>query len=174
MERTSAPPKRAAGTAPRRNARDGDRDNAPVYREPFEPTRRMDRAALLQQTASTRKRSFSDGRGGGGSDMHTGSRIAMYIFVIVMLALLFTQVTRLAQIAQFSKQITSLKSDIRTMIGDNSNKSVRLNMQRDINRVREEAIYKLGMIQPEEGQIRIVTMIIPSVDVQQQTAMSGG
>ncbi len=100
------------------------------------------------------------------------SRMAMYTFVILALVLVFLQIGRLAQIAQNTKEIATLTASIREKKGDAGNLNMRLSMQRNIKRVHDEAIGRLGMIQPEDGQIRVISPGGPSTEVQQQTVMN--
>lgn len=98
------------------------------------------------------------------------SRLLMYITFVLIVALCFVQITRLANIAQNTKQISNLSTEIRRLASEKTTQLQRLSMQQNITRVREEAIYKLGMIQPEDGQIRVVSLNGHSANTQTRTA----
>ena len=100
--------------------------------------------------------------------------LCMYLFIAVLLGCLFTQISALAKITQNAKWIATIQTDIHEMRGESGNLTVRLGMQQNINRVRDEAIYRLGMVQPQAGQIRVVAMNVPTGNLQMQTAYSGG
>ncbi len=86
------------------------------------------------------------------------SKALMYMTLTLLLTLMFVQIGRLAQIAGQTKQISSLSASIRQLNNEKANLEVRLSMQQNINRVRDEAVYKLGMIHPDEGQIRVISL----------------
>lgn len=100
------------------------------------------------------------------------SRAAMYLFMALALTLVFLQIGQLAQMAQNTKEIASLSSGIREKKGDAGNLNMRLSMQRNIKRVYDEAVGRLGMIQPEDGQIRVISPVGHSTEIQQQTVMN--
>jgi len=98
------------------------------------------------------------------------SRVLMYLTVALLMALLFVQVGRLAQIASQAKRISTLQASIRELQNEKGNLQVRLSMQQNPTRVLEEAIYRLGMIRPEDGQIRVITPIGGAFTARTQTA----
>lgn len=154
---------------------DGAQRSGPRHRKPSRPQmdgRRYaqpypERAAGQPQAAARPARK---------QELNTSSvsRILMYAFVALLLTLSFVQIGRLAQIAAQTKKISSLTASIREMQNEKSNLTVRLSMQQNINRVRDEAVYNLGMIHPEDGQIRVVSLNGHSVNALTQTADSGG
>ncbi|MDL2206156.1 cell division protein FtsL [Eubacteriales bacterium OttesenSCG-928-N13] len=97
------------------------------------------------------------------------SRILMYATIALALMLVFMQISRLAELAGQTKQIATLVTGIRELQNERNNLEVRLSMQQNINRVRDEAVYKLGMIQPEEGQIQVVSLNGYSAPAPMQT-----
>lgn len=98
------------------------------------------------------------------------SRVLMYCTLALALALVFTQIGRLAQIAGQTKQISALTSNIRELQNEKNNLQVRLSMQQNINRVRDEAVYNLGMVRPDDEQIRVVSLNAHSANALTQTA----
>lgn len=101
------------------------------------------------------------------------NKALMYMTIALLMTLLFVQIGRLAQISGQTKQIAQLSNAIRELGNERSNLEVRLSMQQNINRVRDEAINKHGMVRPDNGQIRVVALG-QAATVRMQTAdMSG-
>lgn len=98
------------------------------------------------------------------------SKALMYLTVALLAVALFVQIGRLSAIAAQNKQISVLTSEIKSLESEKANLEVRLSMQQNINRVRDEAIYRLGMTRPEDGQIRVVSLNGYSVSTRTQTA----
>ena len=98
------------------------------------------------------------------------SKALMYLTVALLATALFVQIGRLSAIAAQNKQISVLTSEIKALESEKANLEVRLSMQQNINRVRDEAIYRLGMTRPEDGQIRVVSLNGYSVSTRTQTA----
>ncbi len=162
----------AAYSAPRRSSAQ-NQHRPPVRRfpmdAPFEPQRTAGRTTqrtqIAQPQASERaRREIKASR---------ASQFAMYVFLALLMALVFAQIGQLAQMAQNTKQISQLTSQIREKKGDAGNLNMRLSMQRNIKRVHDEAVGRLGMIQPQEGQIRVISPVGQSTEVQPQTVYSG-
>ena len=96
------------------------------------------------------------------------SRFLMYMTLAVLAACLFMQVNRYAQIAQRTKKISALVGQIQALESDKANLELRLSARENLKRVRDEAMYNLGMDYPQEGQVRVVS--IGTAAAQPQTA----
>ena len=97
------------------------------------------------------------------------SRFLMYMTLAVLAACLFTQVNRYAQIAQRTKRITALVGQIQALESDRANLELRLSARENLQRVRDQAMYNLGMDYPKEGQVRVVSAGVLTA-AQPQTA----
>ncbi len=86
------------------------------------------------------------------------NRLLMYLTLGVFILCLFLQVNRYAQIASQTKRISRLVNEIKQLENDKSNLTLRLSARENINRVREEAMYNLGMDYPTEGQVKVVAL----------------
>ena len=86
------------------------------------------------------------------------NRMLMYVTLGVLAACLFFQVNRYAQIASQKQPIVQLVNEIEQLETDKTNLELRLSARANINRVREEAMYNLGMDYPSEGQVRVITV----------------
>jgi hypothetical protein len=98
------------------------------------------------------------------------TRAMMYLTVMVLVAGLVMQVGRLAQIASSSKRISTLTTQIKELRGEKENLEVRLSMQQNLNRIRDEAIYKCDMGYPTEDQVRVVSLFGSGSEPLTQTA----
>jgi cell division protein FtsB len=86
------------------------------------------------------------------------NRFMLYLTAAVLVVGLVMQVGRLAQIASSSKRISTLTAELRDLRGEKENLEVRLSMQQNLDRIRDEAINKCEMTYPTEDQIRVVSL----------------
>lgn len=86
------------------------------------------------------------------------SRVMMYMTCLLLMVLMFVQIGRLAQIAAQTKRIVAINGSIREMDIERNNLEVRLNMQQDVNNVKKAAMNRLGMVYPEDSQIRVIAL----------------
>lgn len=98
------------------------------------------------------------------------SRLLMYMTLVVFMVCLFMQINRYAQLASQTKQISQLTAAIKQLDTDKSNLELRLSARENISRVRDEAIYNLGMNYPSEGQVRVIAFDTVSPDALSQIA----
>ena len=98
------------------------------------------------------------------------TRAMMYLTVAVLVLGLLLQVGRLAQIASSSKRISTLTTEIKDLRGERENLEVRLSMQQNLDRIRDQAINKCEMTYPTEGQIRVVALMGSGSEPLTQTA----
>ena len=157
-------------------ARDFRQDQAQIRPQEWpEPSRRQHRTPRRDEYVSPTRRdrqwTRSDPRPQRAS--FTANRLMLYLFLGVALVLVCAQLMTISDIVQNGKQISMLETSIRVKQGENENMNVRIDMQQNITRVRDEAMYRLGMESPIDGQIRVISLKRPSIDIQQQTAMSG-
>ncbi len=98
------------------------------------------------------------------------TRFMMYLTVVVLILGVVMQVGRLAQIASSSKRISTLTSEIKDLRGEKENLEVRLSMQQNLDRIRDEAINKCEMTYPSDDQIRVVSLMGSGSEPLTQTA----
>ena len=98
------------------------------------------------------------------------NRAMMYLTVAVLILGLVMQVGRLAEIASSAKRISTLTAEIKELRGERENLEVRLSMQQNLDRIRDQAINKCEMTYPTEGQIRVVALMGSGSEPLTQTA----
>jgi cell division protein FtsB len=98
------------------------------------------------------------------------ARFMMYLTVAVLIFGVVVQVGRLAQIASSSKRISTLTAEIKDLRGEKENLEVRLSMQQNLDRIRDEAINKCEMTYPSDDQIRVVSLMGSGSEPLTQTA----
>ena len=84
-------------------------------------------------------------------------RILMCVFAFVLLAGMVTQVTMLARITGQKKQIKAIEKQVRDLSANAENLELCLNQFKNLDRVSARAS-QLGMEQPNETQIRVVSL----------------
>lgn len=98
------------------------------------------------------------------------NRLLMYATLGVLVVCLFLQVNRYAQMAAQTKRISKLVNEIKQLETDRTNLELRLSARANIERVRDAAMYNLGMDYPDEGQVRVVTLTALHPEVRSQMA----
>jgi len=106
----------------------------------------------------------------GRLERNSVSRAMMYLTAALLVIGLVVQVGRLAQIASSAKRISTLTVEIKELRGEKENLEVRLSMQQNLNRIRDEAIYKCEMVYPAQDQIRVVSLLGSGSEPLTQTA----
>lgn len=86
------------------------------------------------------------------------NKVAIYCVVALIATMAFLQLNRLAEISLKSKQISRLNDEIKKINENYETNVLHLSMAQNINKVREDAIYKLGMEYATEDQIHVVTL----------------
>ena len=103
--------------------------------------------------AETRRRRARSVRG-----MSPASQAMMLLTCVVFVACLFVQIYRLSVITMQTKEIQKLTDQIEDLTSTQQNLEVRLSLQLNLQRIEDEAINKLGMVYPEEEQIRRIAI----------------
>lgn len=85
-------------------------------------------------------------------------RVLLLASAVMVVAFLFAQIWKLSVITGQSKQIALLRREITELSNRQESLQVQLNCAADISRVRDEAISRLNMQTPTDGQIRVVTL----------------
>ena len=86
------------------------------------------------------------------------SRALMFATIALVAVGLFIQISRTAAISAQSKEISQLRSAIQELTVEQQYLQITLSTRQNIDRVRDEAMGRLGMNYPVEGQVRVVTL----------------
>ena len=85
------------------------------------------------------------------------NRILVIVFAAVLFVGLFSQVAMVARLSGQAKVTRSVEREIRDLSANADNLNLSLNQFRSLDRVAMRA-RQLGMEQPSEGQIRVVSL----------------
>ena len=85
------------------------------------------------------------------------NRMLIMVFVAVLLIGAFSQVAMIARITGQNKRVRAVETEIRHLSANADNLNLSLNQFRSLDRVAMRA-QQLGMEQPAEGQIRVVSL----------------
>ena len=85
------------------------------------------------------------------------SRVLMIAFAAVLFVGLFSQVAMVARLSEQAKVSRSVEREIRDLNANVDNLNLSLNQYKSLERVALQA-ERLGMEQPAEGQIRVVSL----------------
>jgi len=96
------------------------------------------------------------------------SRILMLAVAVVLVAGLFAQITMLARISSQSKQVSRLEKEITELSANAENLELSINQYHNLENIAARA-QQLGMEQPDETQIRVVTVACGEEDTSIQT-----
>jgi len=86
------------------------------------------------------------------------NRRMLCVLSALMVLALFVYISRMATIAAGSKQISLLRQEISDLTSDAQYREISLAARQNLERVQYEAIYRLGMVYPQEGQIQMVSL----------------
>lgn len=86
------------------------------------------------------------------------SRRMLCVFSGILAVSLFVYISRMATISSQSKQISQLRAEISTLTSDKQYREISLSARQNLERVQYEAINRLGMVYPQEGQIQLVRL----------------
>mgnify|MGYP004733222855 CR=1 FL=1 len=86
------------------------------------------------------------------------SRRMLCVFSVLLVAALFVYISRMATISAAGKQISQLKRDISALTSDKQYREISLTARQNLERVQYEALNRLGMVYPGEGQIQMVRL----------------
>lgn len=84
------------------------------------------------------------------------SRRMLCVFSGLLALSLFIYISRMATISSQSKQISQLRGEISALTSDKQYREISLSARQNLERVQYEAINRLGMVYPQEGQIQLV------------------
>ena len=85
------------------------------------------------------------------------NRMLIMAFVAVMVVGAFAQIAMIARVTGQNKQVRAIEREIRDLSANADNLNLSLNQFRSLDRVAMRA-QQLGMEQPAEGQIRVVSL----------------
>ena len=78
--------------------------------------------------------------------------------VCVAVLCLFVYIARMAAIANGAKEISRIQTEIEQLVGEGQYLQVKLAARQDLDRVRDEAMGRLGMRYPREGDVRVISL----------------
>lgn len=84
------------------------------------------------------------------------NRRMLCLFSAMLVFSLFVYISRMASISAAGKQISQLKQEIGVLTSDKQYREISLTARQNLERVQYEAINRLGMVYPQEGQIQLV------------------
>lgn len=91
----------------------------------------------------------------------------------MLFAGLFMQITMLSRISSVSKQASALERETNALNREAVNLELRVNESHNLDRIAARA-QELGMVQPDETQIRAVRVEETDADTSTQTAGDSG
>ena len=101
---------------------------------------------------------------------HTNQMMTRLMIGLVTV-LLFVYIGRMASISASAKEISRIRQEITQLREEQQYLEVKLAARQDLDRVRDEAVGRLGMKYPEAGQVQIVSLGGYTVNVNPQTAL---
>ena len=85
-----------------------------------------------------------------------GSRNMLFLLGLVLVCSLFFHINRMSAIAAGAKEISALKREIATLTSDKQYREISLAARQNLERVQYEALNRLGMVYPGEGQVQVI------------------
>lgn len=101
------------------------------------------------------------------------SRFLLAVAAVVLFCGLFGQIALRAQISGQNKRIAAMKAEIKTLAANAENLDLNINQRHNLAEIGARAS-QLGMVQPDETQLRLVNLPAANGDTSTQTAYSGG
>ena len=80
------------------------------------------------------------------------------ITAVLIVIALFVHIGQLARLASVSKQIDALKKEIALLEEQHQYLQITLATRQDMDRVRDEATGRLGMIAPSDDKVRYISL----------------
>ena len=102
-----------------------------------------------------------------------GNRPWIALTAAVLFAGLFLQITMLSRISSVSKRASALESETARLNREAVNLELRVNEFHNLDRIAERA-QQMGMVQPDEAQIRAVRVEKTDADTSTQAAGASG
>ncbi len=84
------------------------------------------------------------------------SRNMLYLLGVVVVFSLFFHINRMSAIAAGAKEISALRREIASLTSDRQYREISLAARQNLERVQYEALNRLGMIYPQEGQVQVI------------------
>ena len=108
-----------------------------------------------------------------GVRRRSGNRLWIALTAVVLFAGLFLQITMLARISSVSKRASVLEKEASALNREAANLELRVNEYHNLDRITVRA-QELGMVQPDETQIRAVRVEETDADTSTQAAGISG
>ena len=86
------------------------------------------------------------------------NRIAFRATTALVVVCLFVYTSRMAAIAAGAKEISSIRQELTALREEQQYLEVKLAARQDLDRVRDEAVGRLGMRYPAEGEVIVVSL----------------
>ena len=102
-----------------------------------------------------------------------GNRLWIALTAAVMFAGLFLQITMLSRVSSVSKRASALEMETAALKREAANLELRVNELHNLDRIAACA-QEMGMVQPDETQIRAVRVEQTEEDTSTQTAGNSG
>lgn len=96
------------------------------------------------------------------------SRILLVVAAIVLFSGLFAQVAVCARISRQSKEIAAVQNEIKSLTANVENLDLNINQRHNLEEIGRKAV-ELGMGQPDETQLRIVSLPVLNGNTSAQT-----
>jgi len=97
------------------------------------------------------------------------NQMMLQVTIALVVVSLFVYITRMAGISANAKEISRIKNEITQLKEEKQYLEVKLAARQDLERVRDEAIGRLGMNYPDEGEIRLISLGSYAQDPNVQT-----
>ena len=108
-----------------------------------------------------------------GARRHDGNRLWIALAAAVLFAGLFLQITMLSRVSSVSKRASALEQESDRLNREAVNLELRINEFHNLDRIAERA-QEMGMVQPDETQIRAVRVKKTDEDTSTQAAGGSG
>ena len=86
------------------------------------------------------------------------NQIMMGITAVLVVIAMFIHIGQLARITSTSKEIDALKKELKRLEEQNQYLQLTLATRQDMDRVRDEATGRLGMVNPSDNEVRYVSL----------------
>ena len=98
------------------------------------------------------------------------NQIMLRVTVALIVVSLFVYITRMAEISANAKEINRIRQEITQLKEEQQYLEVKLAARQDLERVRDEAMGRLGMNYPDEGEVRLISLSGYASGLNTQTA----
>ncbi len=99
--------------------------------------------------------------------------MAFFLCVVLVIAL-FVYISRMATIASGAKEISMLRQEVANLNSDKQYREITLASRQNLERVQYEALNRLGMVYPQDGQVQVIYLGDYTVDPGTRTAYDTG